>query len=104
MPCGAAMSVLLFLLWFLVEVHSQTPPAPYLSFMGETLPDHSYVDLSLVGMLVMVVTVYSVTLTCPHAVVVLRVYTVETGVLLVVTLDFHSVAKMVVVMIFMRAV
>ena len=44
MPCGAAMSVLLFLLWSLVEVHSQT--APYLTFMGETLPDHSYVDLS----------------------------------------------------------
>ena len=40
------MSVLLFLLWSLVEVHSQTPPAPYLTFMGETLPDHSYVDLS----------------------------------------------------------
>ena len=44
---GAAVSVLLFLLWSLVEVHSQT--APYLTFMGETLPDHSYVDLSLVG-------------------------------------------------------
>ena len=41
MPCGAAVSVLLFLLWSLVEVHSQTPPAPYLTFMGETLPDHS---------------------------------------------------------------
>ena len=49
MPCGAAVSVLLFLLWSLVEVHSQTPPAPYLTFMGENLPDHSYVDLSLVG-------------------------------------------------------
>ena len=47
MPCGAAMSVLLFLLWSLVEVHSQT--APYLFFMGEALPNHSYVDLSLVG-------------------------------------------------------
>ena len=47
MPCGAAMSVLLFLLWSLVEVHSQT--APYLTFMGETLPNNSYVDLSLVG-------------------------------------------------------
>ena len=47
MPCGAAVSVLLFLLWSLVEVHSQT--APYLTFMGETLPNHSYVDLSLVG-------------------------------------------------------
>ena len=41
------VSVLLFLLWSLVEVHSQT--APYLTFMGETLPDHSYVDLSALG-------------------------------------------------------
>ena len=47
MKCGAAVSVLLFLLWSLVEVHSQT--APNLTFMGETLPNHSYVDLSLVG-------------------------------------------------------
>ena len=47
MMCGAAVSVLLFLLWSLVEVHSQT--APYLSFMGETLSNHSYVNLSLVG-------------------------------------------------------
>ena len=47
MPCGVAVSVLLFLLSFLVEVHSQT--APYLTFMGETLPDHSYVDLSALG-------------------------------------------------------
>ena len=49
MPCGAAVSVLLFLLWSLVEVHSQTPSAPFLTFMGETLPDHSYVDLSALG-------------------------------------------------------
>ena len=49
MPCGAAVSVLLFLLWSLVEVHSQTAPAPYLTFMGENLPNHSYVNLSLVG-------------------------------------------------------
>ena len=49
MPCGAAVSVLLFLLWSLVAVHSQTSPAPYLTFMGETLPDHSYMNLSLVG-------------------------------------------------------
>ena len=39
--------LLLCLLWSLVEVHSQTPP--YVSFMGETLPNHAYVDLSLVG-------------------------------------------------------
>ena len=47
MKCGAAVSVLLFLLWSVVEVHSQT--APYVTFMGETLPNNSYVDLSLVG-------------------------------------------------------
>ena len=41
------LALLLFLLWSLVEVHSQT--APYLTFMGETLPDHSYVDLSVLG-------------------------------------------------------
>ena len=39
--------LLLVLLWSLVEVHSQT--APYVSFMGETLPNHAFVDLSLVG-------------------------------------------------------
>ena len=31
----------------LVEVHSQT--FPYVSFMDQTLANHSYVDLSLVG-------------------------------------------------------
>ena len=30
-----------------MEVHSQT--VPYVSFMGTTLPNHSYVDLTLVG-------------------------------------------------------
>ena len=49
MKCGAAVSVLLFLLWSLVEVHCQTPPAPYVTFMGQTLPNNSYVDLNLVG-------------------------------------------------------
>ena len=39
--------LLLCLLWSLVEVHSQT--APYVSFMGEALPNHAYVNLSLVG-------------------------------------------------------
>ena len=39
--------LLLCLLWSLAEVHSQT--APYVSFMGETLPNHAYVNLSLVG-------------------------------------------------------
>ena len=42
-----ATALLLVLLWSLVEVHSQT--APYLTFMGETLPNHAFVDLSLVG-------------------------------------------------------
>ena len=41
------VQLLVFLLWSLVEVHSQT--APYISFMGETLPNHAYVNLSLVG-------------------------------------------------------
>ena len=39
--------LILLCTWSLVEVHSQTHP--YLSFMGETLPNHGYVDLSLVG-------------------------------------------------------
>ena len=39
--------VLLCLLWSLVKVHSQT--VPYVSFMGEALPNHAYVNLSLVG-------------------------------------------------------
>ena len=46
----SVLSVLLFLfhlLWCVVEVHSQA--APYLTFMGEILPNNSYVDLSLVG-------------------------------------------------------
>ena len=38
---------LLSLLWSLVEVHCQT--APYVTFRGQTLDNHSYVDLSLVG-------------------------------------------------------
>ena len=42
-----SLLLLLCLLWSLVEVHSQT--APYVSFMGETLPNHTYVNLSLVG-------------------------------------------------------
>ena len=48
-PIYSAMKVpllLLCLLWSLVEVHSQTA---YVSFMGETLPNHAYVNLSLVG-------------------------------------------------------
>ena len=40
-------ALLLILLWSLVEVHSQT--APYLTFMGETLHNNSYVDLSALG-------------------------------------------------------
>ena len=41
-------TLLLLSLWCLVEVHSQTE-IPYVSFMGETLPSHGYVDLTLVG-------------------------------------------------------
>ena len=42
-----ATALLLVLLWSLVEVHSQT--APYVTFMGENLPNHAFVDFSLVG-------------------------------------------------------
>ena len=38
--------LLLCLLWSLVEVHSQTA---YVSFMGDILPNHAYVDLTTVG-------------------------------------------------------
>ena len=38
---------LLCLLWSLVEVQSQT--APYVTFLGNPLSNHSYVDLSQVG-------------------------------------------------------
>ena len=44
----SVLPVLLCLLLSLVEVQSQTE-YPYISFMGTTLPDHSYVDLSQVG-------------------------------------------------------
>ena len=46
MKCSLAL--LLNLLCFLVEVHSQTE-YPYVSFMGVNLPNHAYVDLTLVG-------------------------------------------------------
>ena len=39
--------VVVMLSWSLEGVNSQT--FPYVSFMGQTLADHSYVDLSLVG-------------------------------------------------------
>ena len=41
------MSVLLCLLLALVEVHSQT--VPRLTFMGNNIPNNSYVDLNTVG-------------------------------------------------------
>ena len=47
MKAAAVQLVVCFLLWSLVEVHSQT--VPYVTFMGENLPNHGYVDLSLVG-------------------------------------------------------
>ena len=37
--------LLLCLLWSLVEVHSQT--TPFLTFNGSVIPNHAYVDLSL---------------------------------------------------------
>ena len=39
--------LLTILFWFLTEIHSQT--FPYVTFMGQTLANNSYVDLSLVG-------------------------------------------------------
>ena len=44
---GPTALLVVFLLLSLVEVRSQT--APYISFMGETLPNHAHVNLSLVG-------------------------------------------------------
>ena len=41
------LAFLLNFLCFLVEVHSQN--VPYVSFMGEILPNHAYVNLTLVG-------------------------------------------------------
>ena len=46
--CVKMSELLCLLLWSLVEVHSQTE-FPYVSFRGETLLNHSYVNLSLVG-------------------------------------------------------
>ena len=42
------LPVLLTLLWSLAEVHSQTE-FPYVSFRGETLPNHGYVVIDDVG-------------------------------------------------------
>ena len=39
---------LIHLLWCVVKVHSQTE-APYLTFMGETIPNNSYVHLRQLG-------------------------------------------------------
>ena len=44
----SVLPVLLCLLWSLVEVQSQTE-YPYISFMGNNLPNHSYVDFDNVG-------------------------------------------------------
>ena len=44
---GAIAPLLLCLLSALVEVHSQT--APYLTFMGNNISNHSYVDLNTIG-------------------------------------------------------
>ena len=41
------LGVVISLLWCLVEVNSQT--FPYVSFLGQTLANHSYVNFSLVG-------------------------------------------------------
>ena len=46
---GSVRSLLLLLLLSLVEVHCQQQTFPYVSFMGQTLVNHSHVDLRLVG-------------------------------------------------------
>ena len=71
--------LILSLLWSLVEVHSHTLPRP--SFMGQTLSNHSYVNISQVGrpdQILVVVMMFSVLLTWPH--VVLMVLIMETGI------------------------
>ena len=42
-----ALCAVVILLWSNVNVHSHA--VPYITFMGETLPNNSYVDVSLVG-------------------------------------------------------
>ena len=44
---GTVIIVLLFFLSAVMEVYSQT--LPYIRFMGTNLPQHSYIDLTLVG-------------------------------------------------------
>ena len=92
---ATVMSVLLCLLSALVEVHSQT--VPYVSFMGTSLPNHSYVNLTLVG--TDGKTVYIATLTWRHAVMELRVLTVETGTFLMER-DCHLMVMMLTCMSF----
>ena len=48
MKTSSLLVLLLLLLLSLVEVHCQQT-FPYVSFMGQTLVNHSYVDLSTVG-------------------------------------------------------
>ena len=48
MKSSSLLVLLLLFLLSLVEVHCQQT-FPYVSFMGQTLADHSYVDLSTVG-------------------------------------------------------
>ena len=48
MKSSSLLVLLLLFLLSLVEVHCQQI-LPYVSFMGQTLADHSYVDLSTVG-------------------------------------------------------
>ena len=49
MRCCYLALLLLGLLWCVVEIHSQQQTFPYVSFMGQNLSNHSYVNLSLVG-------------------------------------------------------
>ena len=48
MKSSSLLVLLLLFLLSLVEVHCQQT-VPYVSFMGQSLANHSYVDLSTVG-------------------------------------------------------
>ena len=93
------LCILLCLLLSLVEVQSQTE-YPYISFEGNNLSNHSYVDLSQVGNDFMgsdsdTVQCHTDLSTC------CRNSTVETGLLLVMTQDYHSTVEE---LIFMKIV
>ena len=86
--------LLLSLLWSLVEVSSQQT-FPNVSFMGQTLANHSYVDLSLVGEDVWGSDSVKCHTDLAHVVVYIRVAIVETGISLL-EIDCNSLIEMVI--------